>query len=130
VPPSPRRATILVVEDDAALRDLYRTELTMAGYAVVAVADGVTALASIDTATPDAIVLDWGLPCLSGGDVQRELAAHADTRDIPVILVTGVASDETINFSDFSCVIRKPVDLSDLLAAVRKCVSRSDRGGV
>ena len=101
----------------------------MEGYAVVAVADGVTALAAIDTETPDAIVLDWGLPYLSGGDVQRELAAHADTRHIPVILVTGIASDEIINRSDFSCVIRKPVDLIDLLAAVRKCVARAGRGG-
>jgi DNA-binding response OmpR family regulator len=124
VPPLPRRTTILVVEDDAELRDLYRIELTMAGYTVGVVADGVAALEWIELQQPDAIVLDWGLPRLGGLDVQRELAAHAETRDIPIILVTG-AADQDIDPDDFWCVIRKPIDSMDLVTAVKNCIPPS-----
>jgi CheY-like chemotaxis protein len=122
VPPTPRRATILVVEDDAALRELYRTELTMAGYHVAAAADGLSALEWIEGDRPDAILLDWSLPRLSGRDVQRELAAHPETRGIPIILVTGFAEEQQIDPSDFACVIRKPLDWSELVRAVNRCV--------
>ena len=122
MPPAPHRATILVVEDDAALRELYRTELTMAGYRVATVADGLTALQWIEHDRPDAILLDWSLPRLSGGDVQRELTAHPETRDIPVILVTGVADEQRIDRADFACVIRKPLDWTELVRAVKRCV--------
>jgi CheY-like chemotaxis protein len=122
VPPSPRRTTVLVVEDDAALRDLYRTELTMEGYRVVAVGDGMAALQWLEGERPDAIVLDLGLPRLGGLDLHRELRSHTETRDIPIIVVTGVSAEQSINPADFSCVIRKPIDTLQLITAVRKCL--------
>jgi DNA-binding response OmpR family regulator len=57
---------VLVVEDDAALRDFYRTALQHAGFAVVAVEDGLDALHHIDSARPHAVVLDLDLPRLAG----------------------------------------------------------------
>ena len=122
MPPSPRRPTILVVEDDASLRELYRTELTMAGYRVATVDDGLAALHWIESDRPDAILLDWSLPRLSGHDVQGELAAHPETSDIPIILVTGLADESSINPADFACVIRKPLDWTELVRAVKRCV--------
>jgi CheY-like chemotaxis protein len=53
---------VLLVEDDADLREFFRMCLRQAGYDVVAVADGLQALASIDAAQPEAIVLDLRLP--------------------------------------------------------------------
>ena len=120
--PSPRKATILVVEDDTSLRELYRTELTMAGYQVVVVADGLAALQRIEEERPDGILLDWDLPRLSGHDVQGELAAHLETREIPIILVTGFADESSINPADFACVIRKPLDWTELVRAVKRCI--------
>lgn len=87
--PSPRKATLLVVEDDHALRELYRATLLAFGYAVVAVEDGVDALRYVDGQIPSLIVLDLALPRLGGRDVQRELASRAETRDIPIVVVTG-----------------------------------------
>jgi two-component system KDP operon response regulator KdpE len=115
----------LVVEDDSELRDLYRIELTMAGYNVSVVADGLAALEWIELERPDAILLDLGLPRLGGHDVQRELAAHAETRDIPIILVTGLTGEQGINPADFWCVIRKPIDPAELVKAVKKCIPPS-----
>jgi CheY-like chemotaxis protein len=121
VPPSARRTTVLVVEDDAALRDFYRTELTIVGYRVVALSDGVAALQWLEGERPDAIVLDLGLPRLGGWDLHRELTSHPETRDIPIIVVTGQAAD--VNESDFACVVRKPIRSHELIATVQRCLA-------
>src|SRR5688572_19913163 len=77
--------TILVVEDDHELCSVYRDAMTYAGYAVIAVKDGLSALRVIDEDRPDTIVLDLDLPPLSGWDLRAEIAAHAETRDIPIL---------------------------------------------
>ena len=87
--PTPGQRTVLLVEDDHALRELYRATLVAAGFSVVAVEDGVEALRYMDGHTPSLVVLDLGLPRLGGEDVRRELASRSDTRDIPVVIVTG-----------------------------------------
>ena len=118
-----RKTTVLVVEDDPELRSLYRTALTLAGYAVVATIDGVDALRHLESHSADLVILDMGLPCLRGDDVQREMSAHADTRGIPIVVVTGEETHVS-NPSDYACVLRKPLDLHDLVAAVARCLSR------
>lgn len=120
-----RKSIVLVVEDDSTLRQLYRSALTLAGYIVVAVEDGVEALRHVEADVPGLVVLDLGLPRLSGLDVQRELAAHIETHDIPIVVVTGDPGD--LNPADFACVLRKPIDPQDLLMAVQKCLRRHAR---
>jgi DNA-binding response OmpR family regulator len=122
----PARATVvLVVEDDPQLRELYRSALIHAGYAVVAVEDGVDALRYLDAKTPAAVVLDMGLPRLNGRDVQREMAAHRLTEHIPIIVVTGQTMD--IDERDYACVLRKPIDPESLTTAVQSCLRRAKR---
>jgi two-component system phosphate regulon response regulator PhoB len=126
VPPAVRKATVLVVEDDSALRALFRTQLTVAGYAVVDVEDGLDALRHIETAgAPNAVVLDLDLPRLSGRDVKRELAAHSYTAKIPVVVVTG-GETRDLNVKDFACVLRKPVHVDALIFAIENCLKRRD----
>ena len=121
IPKSSRQLLVLVVEDEPGLRELYRTALSTAGYAVVAVEDGLDALRVIDIGTtPQAVVLDIALPRLSGYDVQRELHAHDHTTDIPIIVVTG--TDTAINERDFACVLRKPLTAEALVETVGKCL--------
>lgn len=115
--PSPRKTTLLVVEDDHALRELYRATLIGAGYAVVAVEDGIDALRYVDGHIPSLIVLDLSLPRLGGHDVQRELASRAETRDIPIIVVTGTDTRD-LRVTDFDGVLRKPITTDALVAAV------------
>jgi CheY-like chemotaxis protein len=79
---------VLVVEDDPALRELYRSTLTLAGYSVVAVEDGIDALRRVERRRPDALVLDLALPRKSGRDVKRELRSNPETRDIPIVIVS------------------------------------------
>jgi len=58
--------TILVVEDDDDVRRFYRSALTMAGFRVVEAHDGLPALRRLDDSPPDLVVLDLGLPTVSG----------------------------------------------------------------
>ena len=114
---------ILVVEDDPSLRELYRLTLRNAGYAVVAVEDGIDALRRIEHDPPDAVVLDLSLPRLNGRDVYHELKAGPETQHIPVVVVSGMDTSD-LNPKDFACVLKKPIDADALILAVKKCLRR------
>jgi CheY-like chemotaxis protein len=117
---------VLVVEDDPALRRMYRTALTLAGYDVVEANDGLAALHFLDHRAPDLVVLDLILPTMSGLIVQQEIAAHAHTRNIPIVIVTGSAL--SLDHLDVPCVLRKPISPEDLVNAVRKCITTGAPG--
>jgi DNA-binding response OmpR family regulator len=83
-------ATILVVDDEPALRRLLRTALERAGYGVLEAADGPQALLLARTEEPGLILLDVALPGLSGLEVCRRLRAEPATKRTPVLLISGV----------------------------------------
>jgi CheY-like chemotaxis protein len=112
---------ILVVEDDADLRRMFRTALAMSGYEVEEAGDGIDALRLIDNRVPDLIVLDLVLRSLDGVSVQQELAARAITRHVPVVIVTGSAIDT--DSLGVACVLRKPVQPDELVRTVRHCMA-------
>ena len=112
-----RRSAVLVVEDNDDLRHLFRDRLKSAGFDVCEASDGMQALRLIEDAPPDLVVLDIGLPMLDGISVRDELAAHVETRDIPIVVVTGTLAD--VGRVKAARVLRKPVDLDELVAAVR-----------
>ncbi len=114
-----RPQTILVVEDDSDLRRLYRTALTVAGYTVREASDGLDALRMIDAEPPALVILDLGLPLISGETVLQEIAARAHTRQIPIVIVTG--STDSVEF-DVACVLRKPATHDEVVDAVRRCL--------
>lgn len=118
------KATVLVVEDDAQLREFYRSALRAAGYLVIAVEDGADALRQIEQVTPAAILLDLALPRVGGRDVYHELKSHSDTQDIPVIVVTGTDTSD-LDPKAFACILRKPIGVNELVSAVEKCMRRS-----
>ena len=101
---------------------MYRTALQLNGFAVVAMEDGVDALRHIEDSIPAAVVLDLGLPRLGGRDVAREIAGHADTREIPIIIVTGAETPD-LDPKDFACILRKPFEPDALVSAVRRCLA-------
>jgi DNA-binding response OmpR family regulator len=82
--------TVLVVEDSQPVRELVATILTRAGYRVEGVPDGESALTSFSRARPDVVLLDVGLPGLSGWEV---LARLRERSGVPIAMVTGIADD-------------------------------------
>ena len=117
---------ILIVEDDDDLRRLFRTTLTLEGYAVFEADNGFDALRRIDHSPPDLIVLDLMLPNISGFVVQQEIAAHSHTSRIPIVIITGSAVDLTD--VKVACVLRKPIEPAELVMAVRNCLAKGAPG--
>ena len=115
------RRSVLIVEDDRKLRELYRSALRNAGYDVAAVEDGTDALYRIEHWTPDVVVLDLALPRLGGRDLLTELKARQDTRGIPVVIVTGTDASD-LQPTQSVRILHKPIDPDLLVRAVDDAV--------
>ena len=84
------RPTILVVEDDAAVRNLILTTLDTEGYAHLSETTGRGAIASAATSAPDVVLLDLGLPDIDGIEVVRAIRAWSQ---MPIIVVSARSED-------------------------------------
>ena len=122
---APRTRMVLVVEDDEQLRHLYRSALIEAGYTVRTVEDGIEALRVLDQHLPNAVILDLDLPRLSGRDVGQELRAQAETRHIPIIVVTD--REETAAGFDADCILQKPFSADRLVHVVNICMRKANQ---
>jgi DNA-binding response OmpR family regulator len=84
-------ATVLLVEDERKLRELVRSYLERAGFAVLSTESGAEAITLAASANPDLVVLDLGLPDVPGETVARELRAAGDT---PILMLTAKTSED------------------------------------
>ena len=114
--------TILVADDDEAVRDLVTTKLVAAGYRVVTADDGASALRLVVTERPDMIILDVSMPGLDGLSVCYELHSSADTAQIPVLMMSGhgrqvdIDLGMTVGADDY---LVKPFSPAELVRRVR-----------
>jgi EAL domain-containing protein (putative c-di-GMP-specific phosphodiesterase class I)/CheY-like chemotaxis protein len=121
-PPWDPSGPILVVDDDAVIRRLFRTALEQEGFSVLEASDGYEALQRLGTEPISLVVLDVHMPGLAGQEVLQHIRASDATVTLPVILVTGEgAPDVRIQGLDAgaSDYLSKPVNLAELIARVR-----------
>ena len=85
---------IMVVEDDAALREIYSIRITAEGYDVVSAGDGEEALAVAVREKPDLILSDVMMPKISGFDMLDILRSTPETANIKVIMMTALSADD------------------------------------
>src|SRR5882762_762730 len=119
-------AKILVVDDDAANRELLQESLVAEGLEVVTAPDGRSSLDAFARLKPDLVLLDVNMPFLDGFEVCRRLKHNPDTRLTPVVLVTGLsATEDRIRGIKAGAdgFLSKPFDQSELLAHVRSLLS-------
>ena len=125
-PPAPaadRPRKVLLVDDDAPARRLLGASLRAAGFDLSAAANGAEALAAMESAPPDVLVLDFAMPGLDGAEVCRRLRAseRIALNQLPVIMLTGHTgeADEiaclTAGANDF---VTKPVSRAVLVARI------------
>jgi CheY-like chemotaxis protein len=120
--PAPTRAKILIVDDEAAIREYEATLLGEIGHEVIVAADGAEALRLAREKQPDLVLLDIMMPELSGIEVCRQLRADPRTRDIRVIVVSAVDAKRALEESiiagadDF---LAKPINALELMVRVR-----------
>jgi two-component system, OmpR family, phosphate regulon response regulator PhoB len=91
---------VLIVDDEKDLRVLLDFNLRQAGYRTLQAATGEEALQQVARHEPDMILLDLNLPDLSGTEVARRIKADADTREIPIVMLTarGAEADRIAGF--------------------------------
>lgn len=85
---------VMIVEDDANLREIYSIRITAEGYEVVSAGDGEEALAVAVRERPDLILSDVMMPKISGFDMLDILRSTPETQDIKVIMMTALSSDD------------------------------------
>ncbi|MGA9960724.1 MAG: response regulator transcription factor [Azonexus sp.] len=117
---------ILIAEDDAIIADGLSRSLRQGGYAVDWAADGVAAEAALSTATYDLLILDLGLPKLSGLEVLKHLRAR--NSQLPVLILTALdGTGDRVKGLDLGAddYMVKPFELAELEARVRALTRRS-----
>src|SRR3954464_2661867 len=121
---------ILVVDDDRSVRDALRRALTLGGYDVEAVEDGRQALPRLSRSSPDAVVLDIGLPEVDGLEVCRRVRGAGDRTPILMLTARDAVSDR-IDGLDAGAddYLAKPFDLGELKARIRALLRRGNGGG-
>lgn len=124
---------ILVVEDEAAIRDMLRFALERAEFSVAAAADVPEARLKIAEQRPDLILLDWMMPGVSGLEFTRELKSSPTTHDLPIIMVTARGEEEDkVRGLNLGCddYLSKPFSVAELVARIQAVLRRALPGGV
>src|SRR6267142_4055521 len=126
-----QQGRVLVVEDERDVADLIRYNLTKEGYDVVVAPTGSDALRQAREVHPDLVLLDIMVPQLNGWEVCRRLKQDADTKNIPVIMVTGRVEegDKVLGFEmGADDYVTKPFSPRELLARIRAVTRRGRLG--
>ena len=119
--------TILVVEDEPAIRELLAVNLADAGYDVRTAEDAESARRMLDGELPDLVLLDWMLPGMSGLALAKQLRADDRTRDLPIIMVTarGEEADRVAGLEAWvDDYVTKPFSPRELKARIKAVLRR------
>jgi DNA-binding response OmpR family regulator len=122
-----RRFNILVVDDDASMRELLQLHLSNAGYNVALADDAVSAGRMFLASTPDLLLIDVSMPYMSGTDFVATVFADVTVPIIPVIFLTAQENfEERAEGMGADCLI-KPVQVSRLLETVARSLKKASR---
>ncbi len=120
-------ASILLVEDEADLRQVLAFNLQHAGHDVALASDGLAALAMVKERKPDLIILDLMLPGLPGAEVCRTVKADPTTREIPLLMLTAKSEeiDRVVGFElGADDYVAKPFSIRELVLRIQAILRR------
>ena len=113
---------ILVADDDKNQVSMLDVFLTQRGYNVIAAYDGEEALRKIAHMSPSLIILDVQMPKMDGDEVYMALKSDDRTKDIPVLVVTGLRTEDELAQDKQENTFAKPVHFDQLLGRIRELV--------
>ncbi|SDJ73196.1 phosphate regulon transcriptional regulator PhoB [Aliiruegeria lutimaris] len=124
----PEQPRVLVVEDEPAQREVLAYNLEAEGFHVDKAENGEEALLLVEENAPDVIVLDWMLPNVSGIEICRRLKMQADTRGVPIIMLSA-RSEEVDRVRGLETgaddYVVKPYSVAELMARIRAQLRRT-----
>jgi CheY-like chemotaxis protein len=130
----PSRGTILVADDERAIRDVLRVVLESRGFEVVSTDNGIDALDLVRKYLPDLAILDILMPGITGLEVCRRMQDDAELKKTPIIVITSVTADSELpdgfwkmatNSEEF---VTKPFDVFELADRAERVIRRAGRG--
>jgi len=113
---------VMVVDDSLTVRKITGRLLEREGFQVVTAKDGVDGLQHLQEVKPDVMLVDIEMPRMDGFEFTRNVRAHADTRDIPIIMITSRTADKHRNYAfelGVNVFLGKPYQEDELLAHIR-----------
>ena len=125
--------TVLIVDDEAAIREVLVTALEMAGYHTIEAANAQDAHSLVVDQKPDLILLDWMMPQVSGVELARRLKRDPLTAEIPIIMLTAKGEEDhkisglEVGADDY---ITKPFSPRELVARLKAVLRRSTPAGI
>ena len=122
------KSLILLVEDEAAIREMLQFSLERAGFELMMASEVTSAKQCVQKQLPDLFLLDWMLPGISGVDYAKRLRKDENTRNIPIILLTARTEEEDmihgleVGADDY---ITKPFSTKELVARINSVLRRT-----
>lgn len=124
---------IMLVEDDNSLREIYSIRLTAEGYTIVSAGDGEEALATAVRERPDLIISDVMMPKISGFDMLDILRSTPETKDIKVIMMTALSSEDQRsrgeNLGADRYLVKSQVGIEDVVNTVHEVLGDRNADG-
>ena len=123
------KVTILIVDDEVAIRDMVKISLEHVGFNVISAKNSSEAYVKIFDLKPDLVLLDWMLPGGSGIEFARRLRRDDITKDLPIIMLTAKASEDNMiqgldeGADDY---VVKPFSPKELIARIRSVLRRAE----
>ncbi len=124
------KKSILIVDDDLTLREMYEERLKAEGYTVQGAKDGEEAIQKAKADKPSVILLDIMMPKINGLDVLKMLKADDDTKEIPVIILTALIQDVdktkglTSGADDY--IVKSETMPGEVIAKIHKAVDKKE----
>ena len=125
--------TVLIVDDEAAIREMIAVALQMAGYSCLEAENAQSAHAIVVDHQPDIILLDWMMPDVSGIELARRLKRETAYADIPIIMLTARSEEDNkiqgleAGADDY---ITKPFSPRELIARLKAVLRRTATAGI
>jgi CheY-like chemotaxis protein len=130
--PALRKPGIVVVEDIDDLRELLAEVLTSEGYHAIMARTGVEVMERMESVLPDLVITDLTMPEMTGGELVQRMRATPSLAHVPVLVLTSRERQKALEelgqaAQSVQQILRKPVNLSELLAAVDTALNETRR---
>ena len=119
--------TILIIEDESAIREMLSFSLMQAGYIVIQAGSAMEALRIFDEITPDLIIVDWGLPQISGLELVKTIRETDVISEAPIIMLTARTQEhDKVRGLDYGVddYMTRPVSVKELQARIKALLRR------
>lgn len=120
--------TILLVDDDLTLLEMYEDRLKAEGYTIVQAKNGEEALSKVREVKPSLVILDIMMPKVNGFDVLKNLRADQEFKDIPIIMLTALIQDvdraqgKKLGATDY--IVKSETMPGEVIAKIKKALEK------